>query len=67
MGILDEYMCIVMIVSCRILHEYMCIVMIVYRRIILKIRNVSDKICRQTQNTHFIFGNFFPKIVLFMR
>jgi hypothetical protein len=24
-------------------------------------RNVSDKSCRETQNTHFIFSNFFPE------
>jgi len=34
---------------------------------ILKMRNTSDKICRETQNTHFKFDNFFPKIVPFMR
>ena len=30
-------------------------------------RNVSDKSCRENQNTHFMFSNFFPKIVLFTR
>jgi len=30
-------------------------------------RNVSDKICRENQNTDFIFDNFFPKIFPFMR
>jgi len=29
--------------------------------------NVSDKICTENQNTHFVFSNFFPKIVPFMR
>jgi hypothetical protein len=24
-------------------------------------RNVSDKSCRENQNTHFMFNNFFPK------
>jgi hypothetical protein len=24
-------------------------------------RNVSDKICRENQNTHFMFNNNFPK------
>jgi len=28
-------------------------------------RNVSDKTCRGNQNTHFVFSNFFPKIVPF--
>jgi hypothetical protein len=30
-------------------------------------RNVSDKICRENQNTHFVFSDFFSKIVSFMR
>jgi len=31
-------------------------------------RNISDKHCRENQNTHFTFNNFFfPKIVPFMR
>jgi len=29
-------------------------------------RNVSDKICTENQNTHFVFGNFFSKIVSFV-
>jgi len=27
----------------------------------------SDKICRENQNTYFMFNNFSPKIVPFMR
>jgi len=30
-------------------------------------RNVSDKSCTENQNTHFMFNNFFSKILLFMR
>jgi len=30
-------------------------------------RNVSDKGCRENQNTHFVLGNSFSKIVLYMR
>jgi hypothetical protein len=30
-------------------------------------RNVSDEICRENQNIHFTFNNFFPIIVPFMR
>jgi len=30
-------------------------------------RNVSDKSCRENQNTHFMFKNFFSKVVPFMR
>jgi len=25
-------------------------------------RNISDKSCKENQNTHFMFGNFFPWI-----
>ena len=31
--------------------------------IILGMRNVSDKSCRENQNTHFVFSNDFPKMV----
>jgi hypothetical protein len=34
--------------------------------ILLRI-NISDKSCRENQNTYFMFNNVFPKIVLFMR
>jgi hypothetical protein len=30
-------------------------------------RNVVGNICRENQNTHFIFNNIFPKILPFMR
>jgi len=32
-------------------------------------KNISDKSCRENQNMHlhFLFNNFFPKIVSFMR
>jgi len=30
-------------------------------------RNVSDKSCRENQNTHFVFTNVFPKIMLLIR
>jgi len=30
-------------------------------------RNISDKSCRENQITHFMFHNFFTKIVPFMR
>jgi len=31
--------------------------------------NILDKICRENQNTHFVFSSFFflPKIMPFMR
>ena len=33
--------------------------LIISRSFILRIRNVSDKRCRENQNTHFVFSNFF--------
>jgi len=33
---------------------------------LLRMRNVSDKICGQNRNTLFVFNNFFPKIVPFV-
>ena len=33
-------------------------------RWILKMRNVSDKTTTENQNTHFVFSNFIPKIIL---
>jgi uncharacterized membrane protein YphA (DoxX/SURF4 family) len=37
------------------------------RWIILRMRNSSDKIRTENQNTHFMFHNSFPQIVPFMR
>ena len=42
--------------------------MIISRSIVLRMRNISDKICRENQNTHFKFNVFFfSKILPFMR
>ena len=41
---------------------------IISRSVFLSMRSVSDKSCRENQNTHFVFSNFFlSKIVQFMR
>jgi len=40
---------------------------IILRWILLRMRNVSHKSCTESQNTHFMFNNFFPKVVPFMR
>ena len=37
------------------------------RGILLRMRNVSNRRCRETQNTHFTFSNFLQKIMPFMR
>jgi hypothetical protein len=39
----------------------LCKFMIISRWVILRMRSVSDKSCRENQNTHFMFNNFFPK------
>ena len=41
--------------------------MTICRLIFFRMRNVSDKSCRENQNTHFVLNNFFPKIVRVMR
>jgi hypothetical protein len=34
---------------------------VIQRSIIIRMRNVSDKICTESKKTHFIFSNFFRK------
>jgi len=45
------------------LHDDIYTFMIISLLIILRMRNVPDKSCRENQNTHFMFNNVFPKIV----
>jgi len=40
--------------------------MVSYGIILIK-RNVLDKSCREDENTHFKFSNFFQRIMPFMR
>jgi hypothetical protein len=40
------------------LHEDQYTFMIIARSVILRMRNSSRKICRENQNTHFMFSNF---------
>ena len=40
--------------------------MTVSRSVLLRTRNVSNKRCTENQNTHFMCGKFFPKILPFM-
>ena len=42
-----------------ILYEDRRTFMIIFRSVPFRVRNVSDKICRKNQNTHFLFKNFF--------
>ena len=41
------------------LHEYPCTFTIICRCILIRMRNVSDKSCRENRDTHFVFSNFF--------
>ena len=41
------------------LHEDRYTFLIISRSFLLRMRNDSDKSCRENQNTHFVFGNFF--------
>jgi hypothetical protein len=43
------------------MHGQKNITFIIYRWIRPGMRNVSDKICKENQNTHFVFNNFFPR------
>jgi len=40
------------------------IYIIISRSVLLKMRNVSDKICRENQNTHFTIKYFFPPTIM---
>jgi len=40
---------------------------IVSRSVLLRMKNVSDKRCRETRKTHFMFNNSFQKITPFIR
>jgi hypothetical protein len=43
------------------LHDDLCTFMIISHWILLKMRNISDKSCRENQNTHLLFTNFFSE------
>ena len=49
------------------LHENVFTFMTISRWILLRMRNVLDKSCRENQNTHFTLSYVFPKIAPFMR
>jgi len=40
---------------------------IISHSVLLRMREVSDKGCRENQMTYFVFNNFFPKVVPFIR
>jgi hypothetical protein len=45
------------------LHEDLGAFIVISQRILLSMGIVSDKSCRYNQNTHFIFSNFYLKIL----
>jgi len=50
------------------LHEDQYTFLIICHSFLLRIRNVSDKSCRENQNTHFICSNlFFKNRVAYLR
>jgi len=49
------------------IHDDQYTVLIVSRWMLLRMRNVSDKRCRENQNTHIVLINFFSKIIPFVR
>jgi len=48
-------------------HEDRYTFLIISRSLILTVRNVSDKNCEKKIKTHFVFNNYFSKILPFMR
>jgi len=54
-----EYMTIIV----GTLHEDLYKLIIISHLKLVRMRNFSDKSCGGNQNTHFLFNNFFPKIV----
>jgi hypothetical protein len=36
-----------------------CVNLLIIARLILRMRNVSDKSCKENQHTHFLFSNHF--------
>jgi len=41
------------------LHEDQYTCLVISHSFLSRMRNVSDKTCRENQNPHFIFNNFF--------
>jgi len=48
-------------------HEDQYTFLIISRSVLLRMKNISDKSCRENHYTHYVFNNFVSKIVPFMR
>jgi hypothetical protein len=46
----------------RALYEDKCTFLLTSRWILLRTRNISDRSCRENQNTHFMFDKFYLKL-----
>jgi len=42
-------------------------ILIISRSVLLRMRNISDKSCKENRDTHLMVSNFFSKIVHFVR
>ena len=42
-------------------HEDVFTFITISRRVLLRMRNIPNKSCRENQNTHFMFSNFLPE------
>jgi len=51
----------------HIVERYVCCVQCTQHTCLSRMRNVSNKSCRENQNTHFVFSNCYSKILQFMR
>ena len=47
------------------LHEDLCTFIIMYHSILLTMRNISDKICRENENIHFMLSDFSEKRAIY--
>jgi len=46
-------------INASTLHTDLCTVMIIPRLVLLRMRKVSDKSCRENQNAHFMYNNIY--------
>jgi len=48
------------------LHEDQCAFLITFRSLLLRMANISDKLCRESQSTYFTLRNILSKFVQFV-
>ena len=47
------------------LHEDQYTFLAIFRSFLLRMRNVSDKSCKENKNTHFMLCNFFENLTAY--